>query len=93
MIVNSISGYETSRDYDALFDMVQNQGVICILDYNRAGTRDVGRSTFSPHSGLIEISARGICYIWAELKSEFIEQCEKLNLEWLKPNSPARTAP
>jgi len=85
MVVNSLIGYKTSKDYDALFDTVQKQGVICILDYNRIGTRDVGHSIFSPHSGLIEISARGICYIWAELKSEFIEQCETLNLEWIEP--------
>lgn len=76
-------GYKTSRDYSALYDLALKQAVICIVDYNKS--RDTAATIF--HGGTLQVSARGICYISAETREDFVSQCGQADLEYLDPES------
>ena len=74
--------YKTSQDYELLWNLAQSHFVICLVDYRRdPQIQDVAKTRSA--NGLIEVSARGISYIWAESKEDFISQCFNCNLKWL----------
>lgn len=75
-------GYKTSTDYHTLYDVAHLQSVVCFVDYHEC--RDIAATIV--FSDVIEISARGIGYIYATSKSEFAAQCEKLNVEFILPD-------
>lgn len=75
-------GYQTSRDYHTLYDVAHLQSVVCFVDYHEC--RDVAATLLL--GDVIEISARGIGYVYATSKSEFSAQCEKLNVEFILPD-------
>jgi len=77
-------GYSVSRDYAALYEMAQSQSVVCFVDYHEC--RDVACTLV--RRGDIEIGARGIGYVWATSKGEFVLQCRRLNVEFIPlPNA------
>jgi hypothetical protein len=83
-----ILGYETSRDYERLADLMQRQSVICIVDYGK-DCRDVAHTLWSPSrdgNGVWQLSARGIGYVYAFSRAEFINQCVRANVDVLMPN-------
>jgi hypothetical protein len=98
-VVRDITGYGTSKDYKALFKIVRSQSIICLVDFDsHAGSvggghcsRDVARSIYTD-DGLIQISARGTCYVWAKDVDDFVQQCEKQQLEWVVPMPRELTA-
>jgi hypothetical protein len=84
--IRNIKDYPVSTNYEKLWELAQKQGVICIVDYDRINSwlvRDVCSTIFSQHN--YEVSARGIAYISAETKEEFLEQCKKRCLVWVLP--------
>lgn len=92
-IINlKLSNYQTSKDYEALWQLAQSQSVICIIDYctdlisgDKHCCRDVAHTAYVPGEKWMRVGARGIGYIEAETKESFCRQCERLQLEWLPP--------
>jgi hypothetical protein len=81
-VVRAITNYNTSRDYELLFELMQKSSIVCIVDYNFA--RDVAQTLCK--CGDYQICARGIGYLWAENKEEFLKYCEMYNVEFVVPN-------
>lgn len=75
-------GYKTSRDYGLLWDIATHTAVVCFLDF-RTGIRDVACTSF--YRGTLEISSRGMCYVYAEDKEELRMRCIHLDLEFIEP--------
>lgn len=73
--------YKTSKDYEHLFDLMQKTEVVCIVDY--LSCRDIASTLLS--GKMFSVSARGISYISAFTKEQFIGQCAQYNLEYIKP--------
>ena len=87
MSVFEISGYSLSREYDKLANEMQVRSIICIVDYH-GDCRDVAHTLWSPSpdgNGFWQLSARGISYISAFSREDFIKQCVCANVEVLMP--------
>ena len=85
-VIRNVGGYETSRDYKALFDLMTKSSVVCVVDYGSSGDcRDVAHTLY--HDGVYQVSARGISYVYAETIDGFISQCERNNVEFIPPNT------
>lgn len=87
-------GYETSTDYELLFELIKTQRVVCFVPYDKdSKTKDVCQSQAMSIDGSIDIGARGISYISAfaingkTLKEDFIMQCQVCKLEFIEPNN------
>ena len=90
-----ISGYKTSRDYERLADTMQEQSVICIVDYGK-DCRDVAHTLWSPSrdgKGVWQLSARGIGYVYALSRSDFISKCTCANVDALMPDVQSSATP
>lgn len=86
-IVHEVTGYETSRDYEKLADLMQSQSVICIVDYDEC--RDVAKTMFEKLQtgrAVWQISTRGTCYIYVWSIDGFMKQCKHLNVEFIIPS-------
>jgi hypothetical protein len=83
-----MSTYETSKDYDALFEHLCEGGeAVCRIEAVDAEGRT--------HKGVAHLSKEGshLCIgiytgMRSESKDEFAEDCYKLNLEWFKATQP-----
>jgi hypothetical protein len=80
--------YPISRDYEKLWELSQKGSIVCYADY-RWGGGAVGRDVCQTEvfGSVTQISARGICYVYAESKEDFLSQCEVFNIEWLLPTA------
>jgi hypothetical protein len=79
-------GYDTSRDYDLLVELMQKTGVICFIDYNWSDggvTRDVAATVY--RNGCFDISCRGTSYAYSFDREMFILCCHKYNVEFIVP--------
>lgn len=86
-------GYQTSTDYEKLFELIKTQRVVCFTPYhNDSLTADVCQSQSVAFTSSIDIGARGISYISAlgisgrTLKEDFIKQCQESKIEFIEPN-------
>jgi len=77
--------YKTSRDYAALWALLQNTPVICILDYH--DVRDVACTLF--FGSKASVVGRGIRFS-AKTQSSFMHQCEQAELEFIVPGEGRR---
>lgn len=90
--------YETSRDYDRLFELLESgHRIICIIDYRfhseskkAPASRDICIARKNNYE--INVSARGISYlcIFNEMfdrKELFKAACASDNLVWILPNN------
>lgn len=80
--------YETSRDYRALWELLQTTPVVCIADWRSQFERDTAcRDVCATiwHAGTATIGCRGVCYVWGETFEEFEQQCRKANVEAILP--------
>lgn len=83
-----ISGYQTSRDYERLADEMHRRSVICLVDYS-PDCRDVAHTIWSESKdgqGTWQIGARGIGYVHAFNRADFIAKCARYNVEALMPD-------
>lgn len=85
--------YLTSTNYDLLFELMQDQRVVCFVNYKdyKKGEdgyilQDICQTQAVKRDTMFEISARGYSYISAFDKEEFIEQCKTSCLEFIEPN-------
>lgn len=87
-LIYQVEGYATCRDYELLADLMQKGSVVCLVDYKGMADRyrDVARTIFNPASVLSwQMSVRGMTYVMASSRKEFIEQCQQLNVEVVLP--------
>lgn len=77
--------YSGSRDYAQLVALACADSIICIVDYE--GHRDVARTNYMRRGDqeMWTVSARGIAYITAFSREDFISLCEHRNLEFIVP--------
>lgn len=82
------AAYSGSRDYAQLVGLAEKDSIICIVDYE--GHRDVARTNYMRRGGqeMWSVSARGIAYITAFNRADFISLCEHRNLEYIVPPCP-----
>lgn len=98
MIEQKLShGYNTSTDYEKLFELVQHKRVVCFVtvkgykDEDGYKLQDVCQSEVTPSGSMIDIGVRGISYISAlggkdrNIKDDFIKQCHEAELEFIDP--------
>jgi len=86
--IRNVTGYKTSTDYERLWDLAQEQSVVCITDivFSDGYTlRDVCQTLGG--KGRVELSCRGTCYIYANEKREFAASCRQRHVEWIVPNT------
>ena len=88
--INAVNkpNYKASRDYQRLWELAQTERVICWLD-SYESCIDTASTKCTIHDNgkvVVEISARGTCYIWGDNKEHFIEKCKKYNVEFIEPN-------
>lgn len=81
---------QTSKDYEALWDLLRVQRIVCMVDYEHPHDgyqiRDVCQTPVQPRDGYwIDVGCRGYSYISAKDKSDFIVQCSEKNLEYFVP--------
>jgi len=84
-----LNGYEKNREYEKLADMMLTQSVVCILDYGK-DCRDVAHTLWNPTQdgrGIWQLSARGVTYIYAWDRNDFIGQCARQNVDIIFPNT------
>jgi hypothetical protein len=61
--VTQVSGYDMSRDYTRLAEIMQQRSVVCLVDFDEKGViRDVAKTIFDPNAGrpYWMVSSRGI---------------------------------
>lgn len=93
---NVEKNYQTSRDYDKLFDLIEaGHRIVCVIDYrfrsegiDVPASRDVCVARKTAHE--INISVRGMSYIsvfndMPDLKQVFKHWCAKENVAWIVP--------
>jgi len=81
--------YLLSRDYEKLWEFSRKGSVICYANYDWGFgqvDRDVARTKV--FDSVTQISARGISYVYATSKEDFLAQCETFNIEWVLPSAP-----
>jgi len=81
--------YLLSRDYEKLWEFSRKGSVICYANYDWGFgqvDRDVARTKV--FDSVTQISARGIGYVYATSKEDFLAQCETFNIEWVLPSAP-----
>ena len=88
-VIRDIKGYETSTDYEALWELAQRRGVICTVQAfdDTPDLRDVCQTIYEPKTMAMAVSSRGCghVYVLDGDKAEFVKQCEKAHLEWIQP--------
>ncbi|CAB3754069.1 hypothetical protein [Paraburkholderia humisilvae] len=85
-----LAGYAGSRDYERLAALASKASIICIVDYDMPGVgtvRDIARTQYTLHrkDEVFMVSARGISYIHAFGKADFIGLCEFRQVEFIEP--------
>jgi hypothetical protein len=81
--------YQTSTDYELLYELAQRESIICIVDYlfdEETVCRDVAKTNC--FDGITVASSRGVTYLDAGSEKEFVSQCRRWNVEWIVPRGP-----
>lgn len=82
-VKRDLKGYATSREYEKLYDLAKKQSVACIVNYGGTECRDIAQ-TIASH-GEVQITARGIAYVYANNRKDFAAQCKRENVEFIVP--------
>lgn len=92
--------YNTSKDYEKLFELIKTQRIVCFVTYeqtiggnsnNKITLTDVCASSIVYNADFINIGVRGVGYVSAmefdnkTIKEDFIRQCEHYKLEYIEP--------
>ena len=86
--IRDITGYPTSDNAGALWDLALTESIICLVPYGRIVTGDDIAHTVCTDDGIektVAVSAKGICYLPASTRDEFILQCTLARLRWIIP--------
>ena len=77
------NGYKTSRDYERLFELMQESAVVCFVDYGE-NCRDIASTACDNYPSYF-VNARGTGYVTAFNQADFIKQCKQIDLEYIEP--------
>jgi len=90
--------YNTSKDYNKLYDLIQTQRIVCIVTYSdkllndkTIELRDICSSGVFFDNENINIGCRGTGFVTAfpfdgnSAKEEFLKQCKHYKLEFIDP--------
>jgi hypothetical protein len=82
------TGYQTSRDYARLAELMKTRQIVCFVDYCKDCRDAASTQMLDCRRGdhTFQVSARGTAYIYASSLGEFITQCTLANLEWIVPD-------
>ncbi|MEM9116958.1 MAG: hypothetical protein AAGD09_03640 [Cyanobacteria bacterium P01_F01_bin.56] len=78
-------GYPTPQNYERLWELAQQQSVICLVESEDDGIKTNVAQTLS-YEGTVNVATPGICYVTGYDKARFIESCKKCKLQWLVPS-------
>ncbi len=86
---------KTSTNYELLFELMQKQRIICLVDYNSYPQNkchgdndpiwDVCQTPCIGEYPFYELSSRGNNYISAQTKEEFIQKCAAHKVRFISP--------
>lgn len=91
-----VNPYRTSRDYRCLYELLAERNeIVCFVDYrfspdDHDPCRDVCTARCFADDDYIRIGARGIQYnslSHLSQRAEFIADCERMRLEFIKPET------
>ena len=84
--------YEWSSCYDRLLEIMQGESIVCVVDCQHC--RDIAQTicVIGQREIIYTVCARGICYISAVDKDNFISQCKAINLRFIDPIKPVASA-
>jgi hypothetical protein len=87
-----LAPYSGSRDYELLADLAAKASILCIVDFE--GLRDVARTNYMRRGDqeLWQVSARGMGYITAFNRADFIALCGHRNVEFMVPTADGASA-
>ena len=86
--------YETSRDYELLYELAKSQRIVCFVTPKggRGVVKDVAQTQATiREDGSLSVGARGICYIHGfafvgkTAKEDFVDLCRGADLEFIVP--------
>lgn len=84
------NGHVVSRDYARLWELgASGKRVVCFVNYpgGNGTSRDVASTLKVGGGGVVEVSARGISYVWAETVEDFVVQCYEREVAFLDPEA------
>ena len=83
--------YRSSRDYTRLWQLLQNQPIVCIADWtsfvnpdDEPPRRDICSTNYSPSYGAT-ICCRGVTYVMGDTADSFAKSCQDANIEFIEP--------
>lgn len=83
-LIRGIENYLFSTDYGTLWELAQKQSVVCDVSYYDC--RDIAQTICSLGSNpVVQVSARGISYVYADSLEEFVVGCQGCDLRWVVP--------
>lgn len=83
-LIRGIDNYLFSTDYEALWELAQKQSVVCDVSYY--GCRDIAQTICSlGPNPVVQVSARGIGYVYADSLEDFVVGCQGCDLRWIVP--------
>jgi hypothetical protein len=85
MVINKITGYKTSSDYDRLAEIMAEQLVICLVEFGESGQLDIGKTLYCSETGVYRILMRGSGDIYASDVASFLRDCKLQRVEFIEP--------
>lgn len=82
--IRNIANYPMSEDYELLFELAQNQSVVCEVSYH-GKYKDVAQTLFT--EDWFEMGIRGLAYFTETTKDDFIKQCRESKVRFIVPNN------
>jgi hypothetical protein len=82
------TGYQTSRDYARLAELMKTRTIVCFVKYSRIRSH-VAQTMVSRTIGegyQLEIGSFDCCFASNSNETDFITRCAELNLEWIVPD-------
>lgn len=87
-VIDTLTGYtNTSQDYEHLWELAQQQSVVCMVEYTDfGGYTTVNVAQTLSYEGTVNVGTPGICYVTGYSKERFIKSCKQCKLQWLVPS-------
>jgi hypothetical protein len=76
-LIREVTGYETSKDYIRLFELAQQESIICLCRGD-GEMKDIAHTIFDEK--YFAVSSRGTGYVCADNPDDFIRQCRQCDL-------------
>ncbi len=78
--------YNTSKDYDRLYVLMQNERVVCFIKPTNESPLAVVSNLYFADNKYLQVGCVGTTYIVAKDKESFIKSCKRYDLEYIESN-------